>query len=77
MIRNAIIGDGHSVTKGMNRDDREIDGPREVRWVTWGMIFLLVACSHAVAQDRAANKPDRRPTRVGSVLVFEIGRAHV
>ena len=34
------------------------------------MIFLLVACSHAVAQDNAAKKSDRRPTRVGSVLVF-------
>ncbi|MEC8344701.1 MAG: hypothetical protein VXZ63_06115, partial [Planctomycetota bacterium] len=54
----------------MNRDDREIDGPRKVSWVTWGMIFLLVACSHAVAQDNAAKKSDRRPTRVGSVLVF-------
>ena len=70
MIRNAVIGDGNSVTNRMNRDDREIDGPRKVSWVTWGMIFLLVACSHAVAQDNAAKKSDRRPTRVGSVLVF-------
>ena len=34
MIRNAVIGDGNSVTNRMNRDDREIDGPRKVSWVT-------------------------------------------
>lgn len=61
---------GNSVTGSMLMSGQGIAGNLGLRWAITGMIFLLAACSWAKAQDNGLKKTDRRPTRVGSVLVF-------
>lgn len=61
---------GNLVTESMLMSGQRNAGKSRLRWAITGMILLLAACSWATAQDNGGKKTDRRPTRVGSVLVF-------
>lgn len=61
---------GNLVTESMLMSGQRNAGNSGLRWAITGMILLLAACSWATAQDNGGKKTDRRPTRVGSVLVF-------
>ena len=61
---------GNSVTGSMLMSGQGNAGKSGLRWAITGVIFLLATCSWANAQDNGVKKTDRRPTRVGSVLVF-------
>ena len=61
---------GNSVTESMLMSGQGNAGKSGLRWAITGVIFLLATCSWANAQDNGVKKTDRRPTRVGSVLVF-------
>ena len=61
---------GNLVTESMLMSGQGNAGNSGLRWAITGMILLLAACSWATAQDNGGKKTDRRPTRVGSVLVF-------